>query len=69
MPGAGPDPGRFTCSLIRERGGEGAGLGVEAACRDWPSPRASREVAGEALLPPPRQPVGLRRCAAHGRGG
>lgn len=26
-PGAGPDPGRFTCSLIRERGGEGAGLG------------------------------------------
>lgn len=27
MPGAGPDPGRFTCSLIRERGGEGAGLG------------------------------------------
>ena len=27
VPGTGPDPGRFTCSLIRERGQEGAGLG------------------------------------------
>lgn len=27
MPGTGPEPGRFTCSLIRARGGEGAGLG------------------------------------------
>lgn len=27
VPGAGPEPGRFTCSLIRARGGEGAGLG------------------------------------------
>lgn len=43
-PGAGPDPGRFTCSLIRERGGEGAGLGerqrvgtgrLGKPCRRW----------------------------------
>lgn len=53
MPGAGPDPGRFTCSLIRERGGEergGSRAGGEAACWDWPSRQASQEVVGEVLL-------------------
>lgn len=48
VPGAGPDPGRFTCSLIMEGGGSGAG--GEAACWDWPSLQASREVVGEAFF-------------------
>lgn len=48
VPGAGPDPGRFTCSLIRERGGSGAG--GEAACRDWLCRQALQEVVGEVLL-------------------
>lgn len=48
VPGAGPDPGRFTCSLIRERGGSRAG--GEAACWNWPSRQALQEVVGEVLL-------------------
>lgn len=46
-PGVGPEPGRFTCSLIRERGGrEGAGLGER-----WRvgTSRLLRVVVGEEL--------------------